>query len=68
MQVKGFLVIVITQARVLCLIYTHDARGRVRIYQAKYECLCYNHFRHSQNLPKLDARCSAALYSKRYWL
>ena len=27
-------VIVITQARVLCLIYTHDARGRVRIYQA----------------------------------
>ena len=35
-------VIVITQARVLCLIYTHDARGRVRIYQAKHECLCYN--------------------------
>ena len=23
-------------------IYMHDARGRVRIYQAKHECLCYN--------------------------
>ena len=33
-------VIVVTQARVLCLICTHDARGRT--YQAKHECLCCN--------------------------
>ena len=35
-------VIVVTQARVHCLICTHDARGRVRTYQAMYECLCCN--------------------------
>ena len=26
----------------LCLIYMHDTRGRVHIYQAKHEYLCYN--------------------------
>ena len=51
-------ILVITQALVLCLIYTHSPsirttptrallgccahRGRVRIYQAKHPCLCYN--------------------------
>ena len=70
-------VIVITQARVLCLIYTHDARGRaapegecvyIRQSTSAYVITNIFHFRHSQNLPKLDARCSATLYSNRYWL
>ena len=70
-------VIVITQARVLCLIYTHDARGHaapegecVYIRQSTSACVITNifHFRHCQNLPKPDVRCSAALYSNRYWL
>ena len=34
--------LVLTQALVLCLIYTHSPSGVVRIYQAKHSCLCYN--------------------------
>ena len=42
----------------------------VYIRQSTSACVISNifHFRHSQNLPKLDATCSAALYSNRYWL
>ena len=37
-------VLVITQARVLCLIYMHGAQRQVRVYQTKHECLFYNSF------------------------
>ena len=30
----------------ICLIYTHDARGRVRIYQVNPSRLCYNLYIH----------------------
>ena len=54
-------VIVVTQARVLCLICTHDVRGRaapegecVHIRQSTSACVTTNmlHFRHSKILPK----------------
>ena len=35
-------IVVITQALMLCLIYTHSPSGIVHIYQAKHSCLCYN--------------------------
>ena len=51
-----------TQARVLCLIYTHDARGRaapegecIYIKQSTSACVMTNmlHFRHSKICPNL---------------
>ena len=35
-------ILVITQALVLCLIYTHSLSCIVHIHQAKHSCLCYN--------------------------
>ena len=70
-------VIVVTQARVRCLICTHDARGRAapegecgHIRQRTSACVITNmlHFRHSKNLPKLDSNISASLYSNGYLL
>ena len=70
-------VIVVTQARVRCLICTHDARGRAapegecgHIRQRTSSCVATNmlHFRHSKNLPKLDSNISASLYSNGYSL
>ena len=49
----------------LCLIYTHDAQGRAApegecgyIRQSTSACVITNmlHFRHSKNLPKLEAK------------
>ena len=66
-------VIVVTQARVHCLICTHDAQGRAapegecgHIRQCTSACVATNmlHFRHSKNLPELIANRSAYLYSK----
>ena len=65
---------VITQARVLCLIYTHEGvqlvKASVHMYirQSTSACVITNmlHFQHSKNLPKLKVDCSASLYSNRY--
>ena len=43
-------ILVITQALVLCLTYTHSPLGVVRIYQAKHSCLCYNLYIYLTNL------------------
>ena len=39
-------VTIITQARVHCLICTHNAQGRVRTYPAMHEYLCCNYVIH----------------------
>ena len=41
------LILVITQALVLCLIYIHSPSGVMRIYQAKHSRLCYNYNIHT---------------------
>ena len=62
--------IIITQARVLCLIYTYDAQGYagpkgecVYIRQSTSPCVITNmlHFRHYKNLPKPEFDCLASL-------
>ena len=69
-------VIVITQARALCLIYTHDARGRavpegecIYIRQSTSACVITNmlHFQHSKICPNFMA-VSVSLYSNGYLL
>ena len=53
----------------LCLIYTHDARGHaapsgecIYIRQSTSACVITNvlHFRHSKNLPKLEGNVQLA--------
>ena len=45
-----------------------QAQGCGHIYQENPECPCYNHFRHSKDLPKTDVNNSASLYSNGYSL
>ena len=67
---------VITQARVLSLIYMYDVQGRaapegqcIYIRQSTSAHVITNmlHFRHSnKNLPKPEVDCSASLYGNRH--
>ena len=40
----SYIDLVVTWASVICLIYTHDARGQVQLYKANHECGCYNFY------------------------
>ena len=62
-------------SRLLCLIHTHDIRGRaapdgecVYIRQSTSACVITNmlHFQHSKNQPIPEVHCSASLYSNRH--
>ena len=40
----GFIIyVVLTWARVVCLIFTLEARG-LRVYQVHHKCPCYNYY------------------------